>query len=298
MGQQFERMGCLLSSFNCLRIFGFLVLCLTGCQSSSPLPEALSSHRGIVNGNRITKKEAPAYGAIFLILAHSKEGLGICTGTHIGQASILTAHHCVARIVDETNEKPVLQLLSATDYIPTEEISKDDYEISSPEKESERQIGEVDGKKIYLREPDVSLIQFKGDFADYLNKFPKASLPETTLKAADPALLGAGFGLDSFEPPEISGRLNAGKMKLEIVDEFYYILFYHDGEEFVSALPGDSGGPLFKFDKQKNLELYGVTSILAPTGYDDLGTITSAINLYVRLDRKPIREWLKKVMPN
>jgi hypothetical protein len=254
-----------------------------------------SNNRGIANGSIVPFRDYPKYGAVVGLVM----GNALCTGTHIKGGFVLTAWHCIGRRV-ETNAGaniPFKLISPAGKEGPTSlEVTAEDYKVHLPKAEKFIEVGNGEGGKIKTPQPDLALIEITdGDHLLKLNGIPGADLPSRTLEEGEANIRIAGYGKDSLEGPSMTGRLNAAMGRLEKIEDINYALGWNTGGDVGTALPGDSGGPLFKFGSNGRVEIYGV---LSTGGITDVDMVegrtfpTKHRNHYVRLDRGVVRRWL------
>lgn len=271
-----------------------LTILLTSCanQSNEATQSFSLSGKGIVNGTRIIKRNADKFASILRL---SIDGKGLCTGTYLGNGYVLTAYHCVGLNHKlDSKDKPTIHL-SSTAGLKTSRASKiEELEVFVPPTDKKVQVG--GGIKIPL--PDLVVLKFLGEFEKELEGTPAAKIGKDALKLEDKEVLIAGYGNDQFDRAVSAvGLLNFGSVKLETIDELLLKSVYKEGEKFSAILPGDSGGPLFKFDNQ-DLVVYGVASSV---GYDRFevaieGTATEARFKHSRTDTESVREWIDCIL--
>lgn len=233
-----------------------------------------ASSRGILNGRAVTDSQLESFGAI---LALQMDGHGLCTSVHLGEGYILTAYHCL----HGSGSKPALKIYSKE--TSTLFVVGTNYQIELPESEFLMPVGED-----LLPQPDLSLIVLSGEAKQAVSKLRRAQLPTRALSVGEKDVYIAGFGLDSMQE-DGAGRLNYGSANVAKLGGPVYVLSWAEKTTSAAGLPGDSGGPLLKLENGR-LVVYGIASILAMNE-----EMTQGGNLYVRLDTKPVQNWLNRL---
>jgi len=272
-----------------------LPLLLVSCSNQKPEnavnTEAALNKKGIVNGSRIIKRNADKFASVLRLQIDDH---GLCSGTYLGNGYVLTAFHCVGLAHSlQDKDKPTIHL-SSTAGLHTSRASKvEELEVFVAPSDTSITVGRT---KVPM--PDIVLLQFKGEFAKELEGIPKAKIGKKALLLDDNETYIAGYGHDQFDRfVSAVGLLNFGLVKLNNIDDLIVTSSYKEGDKYSAVLPGDSGGPLFKFDKD-GLVVYGVASSV---GYDRFevsieGTASGAESKHSRTDTESVSEWIECII--
>ncbi len=232
----------------------------------------------------------------------------LCSASHVGNGILLTAYHCVQRIVDAPEgEKPAISLHSPGFWWSVGDTKN--YTISAPPEEAREALPVKEGAKPeFVRVPDLAIVKVSGLAGTRLAGLPSIELGTETLKAGETDLVIAGYGKDGFGTIAVfgpfavfqepnTGILNSGGAQIESVGDYAYKLVKKEGDGRSAALPGDSGGPLIKVNADGKLVTYAVVSTLGTKLEGEEGEESVVLtNAYMRLDREPVKKWLAEAM--
>ena len=244
-------------------------------------------------------------------LAALKSVLGIkirispCSGTYLGtiegQAKILTAAHCF--LLDGYPDEKTKICLTDGSGAELGCLAPAEYSVSFPAKEKDGPKAPVRGgfpgmgKVIRIPIPDMAMITVKGS-EEIQKKFADLT-PVTLMTSGGVSETGeswiAGQGCNNFVTYEGREVMRIGRVELEpIKDPLLRFITWTPKSLSSAACAGDSGGALFQWGSQGELQQFGVISYSIQKS--DANGLASVRNALGRIDGASASSWLKGVL--
>lgn len=243
-----------------------LSFAVTGCgakRSESALGGAAPS---IINGVPVEAVDPLAASTVSLYVQTTAAGdvEVLCTGSIIGDKTILSAGHCFADVAQEVGIKiedliPYIRVGFGVEVVKNLSDARVQFaELESVTVHPDYKIGgymdAFDGTAFY----DMSVLRLKNSIPAGARIVPL--LRDAPSLAKDAALTLVGFGLTATTPNPINAtHMNKVGVKIDnaAINPVQFTYLTIDGH---SACNGDSGGPAYYVDAQGTTYLAGVTS--------------------------------------
>jgi len=240
----------------------FASFTITGCHPSNnnhlgDIDSRYDSNTGIIDGTEIKTTDSlqRELGIVVILIYKDDVAESMCTGTLISRNTIVTAAHCVYG--QQPDKIRVIFDVSISSYTWLKYIYPNVQNNVRAVQSLQTHPAYLDGKSGSWG--DIAMIHLQSDApADYQIAEP---LTDTSLLTENEKLLVAGFGRntdDAAVKDSGAGVLRQGETKVAEKKGSHLFMNQKEGR---GTCMGDSGGPIYYFDKIQNKYLYvGVIS--------------------------------------